>query len=326
MNKIKKIGVFTSGGDSSGMNAAIRAVVRTAIYHNIEVVGIYRGYEGMIEGDFVPLNLRSVAKIIHNGGTILKSARSKNFITKEGRQKAFDNLKANNIDACIAIGGDGTFTGANIFFKEFGFPMVGLPGTIDNDIFGTDNTIGFDTACNNAMNAIDKIRDTATSHNRLFFVEVMGRDAGYIGLKCAIAAGAKAVMLPETHTEIDELYNIIKRGKKERKSSNIVVVCEGNKNGNAQELADEIKKLDDSFDIKVAILGHIQRGGTPTVADRVLSSRMGVAGIEALLDGNKNVMVGIVNDRVAFTDFEKAVKEHNLLNEELLKAIDILSR
>lgn len=322
---MKKIGVFTSGGDSSGMNAAIRAVVRTAVYHNVEVAGIYRGYEGMIEGDFVPLNVRSVAKIIHTGGTILKSARSKGFITPEGREQAFENLKKHEIDGVIAIGGDGTFTGANVFFKEFGFPMVGLPGTIDNDIFGTDYTIGFDTACNNAMHAIDKIRDTATSHNRLFFIEVMGRDAGFIALRCAIADGAKAVMLPETHMEPEELLNVIKRGASERKTSNIVIVSEGNKNGNAQQLADMIKKMDSSYDIKVAVLGHIQRGGTPTVQDRVIASRMGVAAVEALLNGKKNVMAGIMNDKIVFTDFEKAVKEHNQLNEELLKVIDILS-
>lgn len=322
---MKKIGVFTSGGDSSGMNAAIRAVVRTAVFHEVEVVGIYRGYEGMIEGDFIPLDVRSVAKIIHTGGTILKSARSKGFITPEGRKQAYENLKKHNIEGLIAIGGDGTFTGASIFYKEYGIPIVGLPGTIDNDIFGTDSTIGFDTACNNAMNAIDKIRDTATSHNRLFFIEVMGRDAGFIALRCAIADGAKAVMLPETHMEPEELLNAIKKGGSDRKTSNIVIVSEGNKNGNAQQLADFVKQNDDSFDVKVAVLGHMQRGGTPTVYDRFIASRMGVAGVEALLEGKKNVMAGIVNDNIAFTDFEKAVKEHNRINDELLKVIDVLS-
>lgn len=322
---MKKIGVFTSGGDSSGMNAAIRAVVRTAVFHEVEVVGIYRGYEGMIEGDFIPLDVRSVAKIIHTGGTILKSARSKGFITPEGRKQAYENLKKHNIEGLIAIGGDGTFTGASIFYKEYGIPIVGLPGTIDNDIFGTDSTIGFDTACNNAMNAIDKIRDTATSHNRLFFIEVMGRDAGFIALRCAIADGAKAVMLPETHMEPEELLNAIKKGGSDRKTSNIVIVSEGNKNGNAQQLADFVKQNDDSFDVKVAVLGHMQRGGTPTVYDRFIASRMGVAGVEALLEGKKNVMAGIVNDKIAFTDFEKAVKEHNRINDELLKVIDVLS-
>lgn len=322
---MKKIGVFTSGGDSSGMNAAIRAVVRTAVFHEVEVVGIYRGYEGMIEGDFIPLDVRSVAKIIHTGGTILKSARSKVFITPEGRKQAYENLKKHNIEGLIAIGGDGTFTGASIFYKEYGIPIVGLPGTIDNDIFGTDSTIGFDTACNNAMNAIDKIRDTATSHNRLFFIEVMGRDAGFIALRCAIADGAKAVMLPETHMEPEELLNAIKKGGSDRKTSNIVIVSEGNKNGNAQQLADFVKQNDDSFDVKVAVLGHMQRGGTPTVYDRFIASRMGVAGVEALLEGKKNVMAGIVNDKIAFTDFEKAVKEHNRINDELLKVIDVLS-
>jgi 6-phosphofructokinase 1 len=322
---MKKIAVFTSGGDSSGMNAAIRAVVRTAVYHGVEVMGIYRGLEGMIDDDFVDLDVRSVAKIIHTGGTILKSARSKEFMNKEGRQKAFNNLKKHQIDGVIAIGGDGTFTGMHVFYEEFGVPIVGLPGTIDNDIFGTDNTIGFDTACNNAMNAIDKIRDTATSHNRLFFIEVMGRDAGFIALRCAIADGAKAVMLPETHMEPEALYAKIKKGEKERKTSNIVIVSEGNKNGNAQQLADMIKKMDDSYDVKVTVLGHLQRGGTPTVYDRLIASRVGVAGVEALLEGKKDIMVGIVNDKISFTPLNKAVKEHNTLNDELLKVIEKLS-
>lgn len=322
---MKKIAVFTSGGDSSGMNAAIRAVVRTSIFHGVEVMGIYRGLEGMIDDDFVDLEVRSVAKIIHTGGTILKSARSKEFMFKEGRQKAYENLKKHQIDGVIAIGGDGTFTGMHVFYEEFGVPIVGLPGTIDNDIFGTDNTIGFDTACNNAMNAIDKIRDTATSHNRLFFIEVMGRDAGFIALRCAIADGAKAVMLPETHMEPEALYAKIKKGEKERKTSNIVIVSEGNKNGNAQQLADMIKNMDDSYDIKVTVLGHLQRGGTPTVYDRLIASRMGVAGVEALLEGEKDIMVGIVNDKISFTPLKKAVKEHNTLNDELLKVIEKLS-
>lgn len=322
---MKKIAVFTSGGDSSGMNAAIRAVVRTSIFHGVEVMGIYRGLEGMIDGDFIDLDVRSVAKIIHTGGTILKSARSKEFMYKEGRQKAFDNLKTHQIDGVIAIGGDGTFTGMHVFYKEFGIPIVGLPGTIDNDIFGTDNTIGFDTACNNAMNAIDKIRDTATSHNRLFFIEVMGRDAGFIALRCAIADGAKAVMLPETHMEPEELYAKIKKGEKDHKTSNIVIVSEGNKNGNAQQLAEMIKKMDDAFDIKATVLGHLQRGGTPTVYDRLIASRVGVAGVEALLDGRKDIMVGIVNDKILFTPLKKAVKEHHNLNDELLKVIEKLS-
>lgn len=322
---MKKIAVFTSGGDSSGMNAAIRAVVRTSIFHGVEVMGIYRGLEGMIDGDFIDLDVRSVAKIIHTGGTILKSARSKEFMYKEGRQKAFDNLKTHQIDGVIAIGGDGTFTGMHVFYEEFGIPIVGLPGTIDNDIFGTDNTIGFDTACNNAMNAIDKIRDTATSHNRLFFIEVMGRDAGFIALRCAIADGAKAVMLPETHMEPEELYAKIKKGEKDHKTSNIVIVSEGNKNGNAQQLAEMIKKMDDAFDIKATVLGHLQRGGTPTVYDRLIASRVGVAGVEALLDGRKDIMVGIVNDKILFTPLKKAVKEHHNLNDELLKVIEKLS-
>ncbi|MGB1248686.1 MAG: 6-phosphofructokinase [Chitinophagales bacterium] len=322
---IKKIGVFTSGGDSSGMNAAIRAVVRSAIYHEVEVVGIYRGYEGMIEGDFISLDVRSVSHIINRGGTILKSARSKEFMTKEGREKAYNHLKEHQIDALVAIGGDGTFTGASIFSTEYNIPIVGLPGTIDNDIFGTDATIGYDTASNNAMDAIDKIRDTATSHNRLFFVEVMGRDAGFIALQCAIATGAKAVMLPETHIEPKDLLTQIRKGKKNRKKSNIVIVGEGNKNGNATELANIIGAMDDSYEIKVTVLGHIQRGGSPTIKDRVLASRLGVASIDALLDGQKNVMIGQQNNQVCYVPFEKAIKNENTLNEELLRVVDILS-
>lgn len=322
---LRKIAVFTSGGDSPGMNAALRAVVRSSIYHNIGVVGIYRGFEGMIEGDFVELDERSVARIIDRGGTIIKSARSEEFRTKEGRQKAFNQIKNAEIDAVIGIGGDGTFTGLNIFQEEFNIPVIGLPGTIDNDIFGTDYTIGFDTASNTAMEAIDKIRDTATSHNRLFFIELMGRDAGFLALRCAIASGAKAVMLPETHMEPEELLQAIKKGAKKRKSSNIVIVGEGNKNGNAHELAMLIKELEPSFDTKVTVLGHVQRGGSPSAYDRVLASRLGVASIEALLADKKGVMVGILNEKVAFTPLNKAIKEHHMICDELLHVIDVLS-
>ncbi|MCB0510573.1 MAG: 6-phosphofructokinase [Chitinophagales bacterium] len=322
---ISKIAVFTSGGDSPGMNAALRAVVRSAIYYNLEVLGIYRGLEGLIEGDFVALDERSVARIINRGGTIIKSARSEEFRSYEGRKKAYQQLIDHKVDALIGIGGDGTFTGLHIFQEEFSFPVLGLPGTIDNDIFGTDYTIGFDTASNTAMEAIDKIRDTATSHNRLFFIEVMGRDAGFIALRCAIASGAKAVMLPETHMEPSELLNHIKKGAKQRKTSNIVIVSEGNKNGNASELAALIKELEPSYDTKVTVLGHIQRGGSPSAYDRLLASRLGVAGVEALLAGKQDIMVGIKNEKIAFTPLNKAIKEHHHLCDELLHVIDILS-
>lgn len=324
--KLTKIAVFTSGGDSPGMNAALRAVVRAARYYGIEVEGIYRGYEGMIDDDFVPLDERSVARIVDKGGTIIKSARSVAFKTKEGRQKAYDNLKKHQIDALIGIGGDGTFRGLHAFNLEFGMPVIGLPGTIDNDIVGSDYTIGFDTASNTAIEAIDKIRDTATSHNRLFLIEVMGRDAGFIALRSAIASGAKAVMLPETHTEPSELLAKIKQsGLNKRKTSNIVIVSEGNKNGNASELAEELKSMDDSFDIKVTVLGHIQRGGKPSAYDRLLASRLGVGAIEALRQGQNDIMVGVRNEKLAYTPLEKATKEHHRLQDEMLHLIEILS-
>jgi 6-phosphofructokinase 1 len=307
------------------MNAALRAVVRTSIYNNIKVVGIYRGFEGMIEGDFVELDERSVARIIDRGGTIMKSARSEEFRTKEGRLKAYEQIKNAEIDAVIGIGGDGTFVGLSIFQNEFNIPVIGLPGTIDNDVFGTDYTIGFDTASNTAMEAIDKIRDTATSHNRLFFIELMGRDAGFLALRCAIASGAKAVMLPETHMEPSELLAAIKKGAKMRKTSNIVIVGEGNKNGNAQELARMIKEMDPSFDTKVCVLGHVQRGGSPSAYDRLLASRLGVASVEALIKGQKGVMVGVSKEKVVFTPLDKAIKEHHVICDELLHVIDVLS-
>lgn len=323
--KLSKIAVFTSGGDSPGMNAALRAVVRAARYYQIEVEGIYRGYEGMIEDDFIPLDERSVARIVGKGGTIIKSARSKEFKTKEGRKKAYDNLVKHEIDALVGIGGDGTFKGLHVFNEEFGMPVIGLPGTIDNDIIGSDYTIGFDTASNTAIDAIDKIRDTATSHNRLFLIEVMGRDAGFIALRCAIAAGAKAVMLPETHVEPKELLAKIKAGETKRKSSNIVIVSEGNKNGDAEDLAKELHKMDPSFDIKVTVLGHIQRGGAPSAYDRLLASRVGVGAIEALRAGKNDVMVGVLNEQLAFTPLEKAIKDNHRLQDEMLHMIEILS-
>ena len=325
MNAIKHIGVFTSGGDSPGMNAAVRAVVRAGIYHNLKVSAIYRGYEGMIDNDIVVFDERSVARIIDKGGTKIKTARSEEFRTKEGRSTAFKNLQEHKIDALVAIGGDGTFTGANIFYQEYGMPIIGVPGTIDNDIFGTSFTIGYDTASNNAMKAVDMIRDTATSHNRLFFIEVMGRNAGFIALRTAISTGAKAVMLPETKITSKELLELINKGKTKKKSSSIVIVAEGNENGNAVELAEKIKELDKSFDTKVTVLGHIQRGGSPTVFDRVLAAKLGVAAVDKLLEGQKDIMVGVYDKKVITTPLKKAIKEHNYLDENLLRIVDVLS-
>ncbi len=325
MRTIKHIAVFTSGGDSPGMNAAVRAVVRAGLYHEIKVSAIYRGFEGMIENDIAVLDSRSVAHIIDKGGTKIKSARSKAFKTKEGRQKAFNNLKKHNIDALVAIGGDGTFTGAHIFYQEFKIPIIGIPGTIDNDIYGTSFTIGYDTASNNAMKAVDMIRDTATSHNRLFFVEVMGRDAGFIALRTAIACGAKAVMVPETKIQPKELLALINKGKSAKKSSSIVIVAEGNENGNATELAEAINKLDPHFDTKVTILGHIQRGGSPTTYDRILAAKLGVAAVDALLKGKEDLMLGVYDKELTFTPLEKAIKKHNYIDKDLLRLVEILS-
>jgi 6-phosphofructokinase 1 len=325
MNTIKHIGVFTSGGDAPGMNAALRAVVRAGIYHDLKVSAIYRGYEGMIDDDIVEFDARSVSHIIDKGGTKIKTARSKRFMTKEGRAIAYKNLQSHNIDALVAIGGDGTFTGANIFYKEFGMPIIGVPGTIDNDIFGTSFTIGYDTASNNAMKAVDMIRDTATSHNRLFFIEVMGRNAGFIALRTAIATGAKAVMLPETKITPLELLALINKGKTDKKSSSIVIVAEGNENGNAVELAKKIEEFDDSFDTKVTILGHIQRGGSPTTFDRVLSAKLGVAAVDCIIAGKKDIMVGVFDKMITYTPLEKAIKEYNYLDEDLLRIVDVLS-
>jgi len=325
MYKIKHIGVFTSGGDSPGMNATVRAVVRSAIFHNLKVSAIYRGYEGMIDNDIVVFDERSVSRIIDKGGTKIKTARSKEFMTKEGRKKAFKNLKNHNIDALVAIGGDGTFTGAHIFYKEFDFPIIGIPGTIDNDIFGTSFTIGYDTASNNAMKAVDMIRDTATSHNRLFFIEVMGRNAGFIALRTAIATGAKAVMLPETKTTPKELLELIYKGKGNKKSSSIVIVAEGNENGNAVEIAEKIKKLDNSFDTKVTILGHLQRGGSPTCYDRILAGKLGVAAVDSLIEGKFDIMVGVSDKTITYIPLELAIKEHNYLDEKLLRIVEVLS-
>lgn len=323
---IKTIGVITSGGDAPGMNAALRAVVRTCSYYKLGCKGVRLGYEGLITNNIVELGPRSVSNIINRGGTILKTARSTEFRTEEGRKKAFENVKKNNIDALIIIGGDGSFTGANIFQKEFGIPVLGIPGTIDNDIFGSDNTIGYDTALNTAIDAIDKIRDTATSHNRLFFIEVMGRDAGFIALNSGIASGAQDILIPEKKDEIEELFEAIERGEKAGKLSNIIVVAEGEELGGVYDLAKFTKMKYPKYDIRVTVLGHIQRGGEPTCADRVLASRLGVAAVEGLMEGRSSVMAGIRSNNVVYTSFDDAIVKHNKINKELIRIADILAR
>ncbi|HIP47825.1 MAG TPA: 6-phosphofructokinase [Lutibacter sp.] len=324
--KIKKIGLMTSGGDSPGMNAAIRSVVRSCTYYRIDCIGIYRGFQGMIEGDFITLDARSVSGIINKGGTILKSARSKEFRTKEGREKAYKQLIKAEIDAVVLIGGDGTFTGGMVFNKEFKFPLVGIPGTIDNDIFGTSYTLGYDTALNTVVESIDKIRDTASSHNRLFFVEVMGRDAGFIALNAGVGAGAEEILIPEEDLGLERMLQSLKRSKRSGKSSSIVVVAEGDKTGkNVFELAEYVEKNMPEYEVRVSVLGHMQRGGSPSCFDRVLASRMGVKAVELLLDNQTNLMVGINNNRIDTTNLEKAVKGHHKLNEELIRVSDIMS-
>lgn len=326
MTSIKRIGVFTSGGDAPGMNAAIRAVVRTAAYHDINVHGIYRGYEGMIDGDIIDMNTRSVNRIIDKGGTVLKTARSKEFRTYEGRKKAFENIKAKNIDALVAIGGDGSFTGAKIFQEEFGIPIIGLPGTIDNDLYGTDYTIGYDSATNVVIQCVDKIRDTAQSHNRLFFVEVMGRDSGFIALRTGLATGAIAIMLPEKEQSIEELVKALEEGHKNKKTSSIVIVAEGDENGGAFEIAKKVQERYQQYETKVTILGHLQRGGSPSCFDRVLASYLGYYAIQGLLEGRSMVMAGLVDDKIKYTSFDDAINKHQDLNLDLLKISNILSK
>ena len=324
--KIKKIGVLTSGGDSPGMNAAIRSVVRTCAYYNVKCIGIYRGYQGMIEGDFVEMGPRSVNNIVNKGGTILKSARSKEFMQPEGRQKAYENLIENDIHALVVIGGDGSFTGAEVFNKEFKIPVMGIPGTIDNDIYGTSHTLGFDTALNTVVEVIDKIRDTASSHNRLFFVEVMGRDAGHIALNAGIGAGAEEILVPEEDLGMDRLLESLRKSKYSGKSSSIVVVAEGDKTGkNVFELKDYIEANMPEYDVRVSVLGHMQRGGAPSCFDRVLASRLGVKAVESLLEGKTNYMVGLLNDKVTLTPLEQAIKGSTEIDKELLRVSDIMS-
>jgi 6-phosphofructokinase 1 len=322
---VKKIAVLTSGGDSPGMNAALRAVVRTANYYNIECYGVREGYNGLIHDDFLKMGPRSVKNIINQGGTILKSARSKEFRTFKGRQQAYDNCVKYGIDALVCIGGDGTFTGAKIFNEEFGIRVIGVPGTIDNDIFGTDNTIGYDTALNTAMDAIDKIRDTATSHNRVFFVEVMGRDAGFIALNSGLATGALDILIPEKRDSLDELFANFRNAEKTGKASSIVVVAEGEKVANIYELAEKTQKEFPDYDIRVAILGHIQRGGSPSCADRVLASRLGYGAVVGLMEGQTNVMAGMRSNDIVYTEIEEAIKKHNEINKDLLLISEILA-
>lgn len=325
-NKIKKIAVMTSGGDSPGMNAAIRSVVRACAYYRTECIGIYRGYQGMIEGDFVTLSARSVNNIIHKGGTILKSARSKEFMTKEGRRKAYENLKEHEIDGLVVIGGDGSFTGGVIFNEEYDFPVIGIPGTIDNDIYGTSHTLGYDTALNTAMEAIDKIRDTASSHNRLFFVEVMGRDAGFIALNAGVGAGAEEILVPEEDLGLERMLESLKKSRRSGKSSSIVVVAEGDKSGkNVYQLADYVEENMPEYEVRVSVLGHMQRGGSPSCFDRVLASRLGVKAVEYLIDGQSNLMVGLKDNKVVATDLEKAIKGQHSIDKELLRVSDIMT-
>ncbi|MBB5282659.1 6-phosphofructokinase 1 [Rhabdobacter roseus] len=323
---MKRIAVFTSGGDAPGMNACIRAVVRGAVYHGIEVFGIRKGYNGMIAGDIFQMSSHSVSNIVQRGGTILKSARSKEFMTAEGRQKAYDQLQAHGIEGLVAIGGNGTFTGAMIFNNEYGVPTVGAPGTIDNDLYGTDYTIGFDTAVNTALDAVDRIRDTASSHDRIFFIEVMGRDSGYIAIQSGIAGGAELVMVPEVLTPLSEVVETLKQGWSRSKSSSIIVVAEGEEEGNATEIAERIKaQVDGDVDIRVTTLGHTQRGGAPTAYDRILASRLGLGALEGLIAGQKNVMAGIINNELVYTPFEDTIRLPKPINEDLLRMVKILS-
>ncbi len=326
-SQINKIAVFTSGGDSPGMNAAIRSVVRTCAYFKKDCIGIYRGYEGMIEGDFLPMNARSVNNIINKGGTVLKSARCDEFRTPEGRKKAYDQLVANNIDAFVVIGGDGSFTGALTFYEEYKMPFIGIPGTIDNDIFGTTYTLGFDTALNTVVEAIDKIRDTASSHHRLFFVEVMGRDVGHIALNSGVGAGAEEILIPEENLGLDRLLDSLTRSKARGKSSSIVVVAEGDRTTgkNVYELKEFVEKNLPVYDVRVCVLGHMQRGGAPSCFDRVLASRMGVKSVEALLDGKTNLMAGIIDNKITFTDVGEAIKGKSKIDKELIRVSDIMT-
>ena len=325
MGTIKCIGILTSGGDAPGMNAAIRAVTRSAIYNGLQVKGIYRGYKGLITGEIKEFNTENVSNIIQLGGTILKTARCQEFRTPEGRQIAYETMKREGIDALVIIGGDGSLTGARLLAQEFDVPCIGLPGTIDNDLYGTDTTIGYDTALNTILDAVDKIRDTATSHERLFFVEVMGRDAGFLALNGAIAAGAEAAIIPEFNTEVDQLEEFINNGFRKSKSSSIVLVAESEITGGAMHYAERVKNEYPQYDVRVTILGHLQRGGRPTAHDRIIASRMGVASIQALMEGQRNVMIGIENDQIVYVPFAKAIKNDKPIDRELVNVLNELS-
>jgi len=325
MYKLDCIGILTSGGDAPGMNAAIRSVTRTAIFNGIRVKAIYRGYKGLITGEIKEFHTEDVSNIIQRGGTILKTARCKEFMTPEGRQVAYDSIQRESIDALVVIGGDGTFTGAQIFSQEYNIPIVGVPGTIDNDLWGTDSTIGYDTAMNTIVEAVDKIRDTANSHERLFFVEVMGRDAGFLALDSALASGAEAAIIPEQMTKEDQLEALINNGFRKSKNSSIVIVAENPSIGGAQGLAERMNREHPEYDVRVTILGHVQRGGSPKAYDRILASRMGVAAIDALLDEQRNIMIGITNDKMVHVPFSKAIKDDKQINPDKLSVLQILS-
>lgn len=325
METIKCIGILTSGGDAPGMNAAIRSVTRAAIYNGLQVKGIFRGYKGLVTGEIQEFKTQNVSNIIQQGGTILKTARCAEFMTPEGRAIAHENMVKEGIDALVVIGGDGSLTGARIFAQEYNVPCIGLPGTIDNDLYGTDTTIGYDTALNTILDAVDKIRDTATSHERLFFVEVMGRDAGFLALNGAIASGAEAAIIPEFSTEVDILEEVIKNGFRKSKNSSIVLVAESKLTGGAMHYAERVKKEHPQYDVRVTILGHLQRGGRPTAHDRIIASRMGVASIQALLDGQRNVMIGIENDEIVYVPFNKAIKKEKPIDADLLTVLHELS-
>lgn len=327
MKEIKTIGVLTSGGDAPGMNACIRAVTRSAIYNGLKVYGIYRGYEGLINGEFKELTTESVSNTIQRGGTMLKTARSEDFRTPEGHKKAYDMLTKFGVDALIVIGGNGSLTGAQELAKEFDFPVIGIPGTIDNDLYGTDRTIGYDTALNTIVECVDKIRDTANSHDRIFFVEVMGRDAGFLAQNSAIASGAEAAIIPEDQTDVDQLAQFIGRGVRKSKNSSIVLVSESNRDGHggAMYYAERVRKEYPKYDVRVTILGHLQRGGTPSAYDRILASRMGYASIEALNEGQRNVMIGISDDRIVYIPINRAVKKDKPIDKELISVLTVLS-
>lgn len=325
MGTVKSIGILTSGGDAPGMNAAIRAVTRAAIYNGLKVFGIYRGYRGLITDEISEFKSQNVSNIIQLGGTILKTARCKEFTTPEGRKVAYDNMQKHEIDALVIIGGDGSLTGARIFAQEYDVPCIGLPGTIDNDLYGTDTTIGYDTALNTILDAVDKIRDTATSHERLFFVEVMGRDAGFLALNGAIASGAEAAIIPEFSTEVDQLEEFIKSGFRKSKNSSIVLVAESELTGGAMHYAERVEKEYPQYDVRVTILGHLQRGGSPTAHDRILASRLGAASVDALMEGQRNVMIGIDHDEIVYVPFTKAIKNDKPINKELVNVLRELS-